>query len=95
VSVQTVSHAYGYAEKKGALESWVGNGTFVKSGFVDESTDTEFMLTQEMKETPDEIDMSIAHPVVTDRHITLLFSVDCSLLIVHCYFGCQLGICSS
>lgn len=71
VSVQTVSHAYGYAEKKGALESWVGNGTFVKSGFVDESTDTEFMLTQEMKETPDEIDMSIAHPVVTDRHITL------------------------
>ncbi|GAA5645927.1 PLP-dependent aminotransferase family protein [Vibrio proteolyticus] len=71
VSVQTVSHAYSFAEKKGALESWVGNGTFVKSGFVDDNTDTEFMLTQEMKDTPDEIDMSIAHPVVTDRHITL------------------------
>ncbi len=71
VSVQTVSHAYAYAEKKGALESWVGNGTFVKAGFVDDNTDIEFMLAHEMKETPDEIDMSIAHPVITERHMTL------------------------
>lgn len=71
VSVQTVSHAYNYAEKKGALESWVGSGTFVKSGFIDNNTDSEFLLTQEMKETPDKIDMSIAHPVMTERHLAL------------------------
>ncbi|MDC0612534.1 PLP-dependent aminotransferase family protein [Vibrio sp.] len=71
VSVQTVSKAYSYAEKKGAIESWTGNGTFVKPGFTDNNTDSEFMLTSDLRTAPEEVDLSIAHAVVTEEMVTL------------------------
>ncbi|MBV7296693.1 PLP-dependent aminotransferase family protein [Enterovibrio sp. NIFS-20-8] len=74
VSVQTVSNAYAHAEKQGAVEAWVGSGTFVRS--FSQGKESEFMLTQDVKadqSVSDVIDMSIAHPVYTQQ-ITQLFN---------------------
>ncbi|MDD1792353.1 PLP-dependent aminotransferase family protein [Enterovibrio sp. ZSDZ42] len=74
VSVQTVSNAYAHAEKQGAVEAWVGSGTFVRS--FAQGRESEFLLTQDVKSehsVDDVIDMSIAHPVYTNQ-ITQLFN---------------------
>ncbi|WP_026023892.1 aminotransferase class I/II-fold pyridoxal phosphate-dependent enzyme [Enterovibrio norvegicus] len=74
VSVQTVSNAYAHAEKQGAVEAWVGSGTFVRS--FAQGKESEFLLTQDVKNeqsVSDVIDMSIAHPVYTNQ-ITQLFN---------------------
>ncbi len=70
VSVQTVSNAYRYAEKKGIVEAWVGSGTFVSDFQL--SKVTEFLLIEDRDSYQGTqgraIDLSIAHPVCTIQH---------------------------
>jgi DNA-binding transcriptional MocR family regulator len=66
VSVQTVSNAYRYAEKKGIVEAWVGSGTFVSDFQL--SRTTEFLLAEDRDTQGRAIDLSIAHPVCTVQH---------------------------
>ncbi|OMH38356.1 GntR family transcriptional regulator [Motiliproteus sp. MSK22-1] len=69
VSVQTVSNAYAYAEKKGFVRAWVGSGTFVNSYEVEQ--ETEFLLVEDKDTEGRAIDLSIAHPVCTAQHSQL------------------------
>ncbi len=66
VSVQTVSNAYRYAEKKGIVQAWVGSGTFVSDFQM--SKVTEFLLIEDRDTQGRAIDLSIAHPVCTVQH---------------------------
>lgn len=66
VSVQTVSNAYRYAEKKGIVEAWVGSGTFVSDFQL--SNVNEFLLIEDRDTQGRAIDLSIAHPVCTIQH---------------------------
>lgn len=66
VSVQTVSNAYAYAEKKGVVNAWVGSGTYVSEYQVDR--ETQFMLIEDRDTQGRAIDLSIAHPVCTLQH---------------------------
>ncbi|MEH6442639.1 MAG: PLP-dependent aminotransferase family protein [Oceanospirillaceae bacterium] len=66
VSVQTVSNAYRYAEKKGVVNAWVGSGTFVSDYQL--SKETEFLLIEDRDVQGEAIDLSMAHPVCTTQH---------------------------
>ena len=66
VSVQTVSNAYRYAQKKGIVEAWIGSGTFVCDFQL--SKTTEFLLAEDRDTQGRAIDLSIAHPVCTVQH---------------------------
>lgn len=65
VSVQTVSNAYGHAEKQGLVSACVGSGTFVSD--YGAGKETELMLIEDRDVEGRAIDLSIAHPICTDE----------------------------
>ena len=70
VSVQTISRAYSQAEKLGVVHGVIGSGTYVSNYSPDQ--ETEFFQSGHPETARNPIDLSIAHPVCTKRHLQIV-----------------------
>ncbi|MBB3232328.1 PLP-dependent aminotransferase family protein [Halomonas stenophila] len=66
VSVQTVSRAYGQAEKMGLVQARVGSGTWINA--LDDARESAYLRGQEPRHESALIDLSIAHPICPPGH---------------------------